>query len=109
VRGGEAFLVGSQIPPFQQANTPTTYEDTRTRKLLLNKKQIATLYSAAEQEGLTIVPISLYNKHVGSGKAGFIKCEIAIVKGKKKHDKREDLKKKDAKRESERISKSARR
>jgi SsrA-binding protein len=74
--------------------------------LLLTRKQIATLYSTAEQDGLTIVPISLYNKKVGSGNAGFIKCEIAIVKGKKKHDKREDMKKKDAKREGERVVKN---
>jgi SsrA-binding protein len=110
VRGGEAFLVGSQIPAYQQANTPKDYEETRTRRLLLNKKQIETLYSAAEQEGLTIVPISLYNKKAGTiGGAGFIKCEVAIVKGKKKQDKREDLKKKDAQREGERITKSHRR
>lgn len=110
VRGGQAYLVGAQIPAFQKANAPTDYDESRTRRLLLNKKQIATLYSAVEQDGLTIVPISLYNKKVNArGTTGFIKAEIAIVKGKKKQDKREDLKKKDAKREGERISKSYRR
>jgi SsrA-binding protein len=103
IRGGEAFLVGAQIPAYQKANAPKDYDEVRTRKLLLNKRQIASLYEGSSGDGLTVVPISLYNKGV------FIKCEVALVKGKKKHDKRETLKKQDAKREGERILKSSRR
>lgn len=102
VRGGEAFLVGASIPAFQKKNAPQTYDESRTRKLLLRTNEIAHIYEACEQNGLTAVPISLYNKKT------FIKCEIAIVRGKKKQDKREDIKKRDATRESERVRKSHR-
>lgn len=109
VRGGEAFLVGATIPAWQKKNAPECYDEGRTRKLLLGKAQIAHLYEVSEEKGLTIVPISLYNKQYGSaGRAGVIKCEVAAVKGKKKHDKREDIKRQDAKRESERVTKSHR-
>lgn len=102
VRGGEAFLVGATIPAFQKKNAPTDYDESRTRKLLLQKPQLAHIYEACEQNGLTAVPLSLYSKKT------FIKCEVAIVRGKKKQDKRETLKKRDAERERERITKSQR-
>jgi SsrA-binding protein len=109
VRGGEAFLVGATIPAWQKKNAPEGYDEGRTRKLLLGKAQIAHLYEVSEEKGLTIVPISLYNKQYGgAGRAGVIKCEVAVVKGKKKHDKREDIKRQDAKRESERVRKASR-
>lgn len=109
VRGGEAFLVGATIPAWQKKNAPQDYDEGRTRKLLLSKDQIAHLYEASETKGLTIVPLSWYNKKMqGTGKAGVIKCEIAVVKGKKKHDKREDMKARDAKREGERVRKASR-
>jgi SsrA-binding protein len=93
VRGGEAFLISSNIPPYQEKNTPTSYDPKRNRRILLTKKEIAKLASIDSKKGLTIVPISLYNK----GKK--IKVEIAVVRGKKKFDKRQDIKKRDTDRE----------
>ena len=98
-RGEEAFLVGATIPPFQVANTPENYDPERTRRLLLTKREIGQLAGSESKKGLTIVPISVYSK------ARKLKLEIAIVRGKKQHDKREDLKKKDAKRDIERTIK----
>lgn len=95
IRGGEAFLVGAHIPAFQSANAPKNYDPMRTRKLLLTSKEITRL--AVSERGLTIVPISLYTM------GRFIKVECAIAKGKKKHDKRETLKKRDDTREMERA------
>lgn len=99
VRGGEAYLVGVTIPPYQPANTAETYDAERSRRLLLSKKEIAEVAEAEERKGLTIVPLEVYN----AGK--FIKVRIAIVRGKGKADKREDLKKKDADRERARALK----
>ena len=93
IRGGEAFVVNAYIPPYQEKNTPAGYEPYRNRKLLLTKVQILTLQAVEKQKGLTIVPISMYNK------SRKIKVEIAIVRGKKKHDKRQDLKKQAAERD----------
>jgi SsrA-binding protein len=86
VRGGEAFLVGSYIPPYQPANTPKSYDEHRTRRLLLNKEEIARLADEETKTGLTLHPISLYNSH------NLIKCEVAICKKLQKHDKREKVK-----------------
>jgi len=99
VRGGEAYLLGATIPPYQPANTPTDYEPTRKRRLLLSKKEIGELAGSEGQKGLTIVPISVYSK----GRK--LKLEIAVVRGKKKYDKREVLKKRTAKRDIERTLK----
>ena len=93
VRGGEAFLVGATVPPYQVNNSPADYDPTRVRRLLLTRKQIIELYDQGEQRGLTIVPISVYNKH------NLIKLKIAVARGKKKYDKREDIKKRDIERE----------
>lgn len=89
VRGGEAFLVGANIPPYQPANTPKDYDPERPRKLLLHKRELDTLRGAEGKKGLTIVPISVYTK----GRK--LKVEITIARGKKKHDKREQIKKRD--------------
>lgn len=99
VRGGEAFLTGSSIPAFQKANVSSEYDPERTRKLLLNKKQLAELYKHSEQQGLTIVPIKLYNNDRN------IKLEIGLARGKKKVDKRESIKKRDTERELRRSLK----
>jgi SsrA-binding protein len=101
VRGGEAFLVGASISPFQQKNTPKDYEPERARRLLLTKKERDTLLGAESTKGLTIVPISWYTR------GRLVKLSLAIARGKKKADKREDLKKKDAVREMERVMKGA--
>ena len=100
IRGGEAFLVGVSIPPFQAANVPKGYDPEQNRKLLLKQKEIKELEQKEKQAGLTIVPIKLYNK----GK--YIKLEIAIVRGKKNRDKREAIKKRDTGRAIERTLKT---
>ncbi len=93
VRGGEAYLMNANIPPYQIANAPKDYDPLRNRKLLLTKKEIAELGDSGKNKSLTIVPISVYNK----GRK--IKVEIALVKGKKKFDKRETIKKRETDRE----------
>ncbi|MBI2631342.1 SsrA-binding protein SmpB [Candidatus Nomurabacteria bacterium] len=93
IRGGEAYLINANIPPYQAKNSPSDYEPLRNRKLLLTKKEIAELAGSEKNKSLTIVPIAVYNK----GRK--IKLEIALVKGKKKFDKRETLKKRDTDRE----------
>jgi len=99
IRGGEAFLLGSDIPPYQMTNTPESYERTRARKLLFTKKEIKILADAERKKGTTIIPISLFPK------ANKIKIEIGIARGKKKFDKRESIKKKDSEREVRRLNK----
>ncbi|MCX6757046.1 MAG: SsrA-binding protein SmpB [Candidatus Nomurabacteria bacterium] len=93
IRGGEAFLVGSYIPPYQPANTPKSYDEHRTRRLLLKKDEIAKLAVIEEKKDLTLHPISLYIKN------NLVKCEVALCKKLQKHDKRENIKKDIAKRE----------
>src|SRR3989338_6315897 len=100
VRGGEAYLMNPNIPPFQTNNTPTSYDPVRNRRILLTKKEIATLSATESKKGLTIVPISVYNK----GRK--LKVEIATVRGKKQFDKRENTKKREAEREIRREMKS---
>lgn len=100
VRGGEAFLVGASIPAFQQKNAPPDYEPEATRKLLLSRKELAELAEKSDQKGLTIVPLSVYNKGRN------LKLSIAVARGKKKTDKRETIKKREAKRTIERTLKN---
>ncbi len=102
VRGGEAFLIGALISPFQVANTPNSYDDRRNRKLILHKSEIKRLSEIGRGSGDTIVPISLYNK----GRT--IKLEIAIARGKKKHDKRRSIGKRESDREISRELKGQR-
>ena len=96
VRGGEAFIIGMHIPPYQQKNTPENYNTERTRKLLLSKKEIKKLAEKDDIKGLTLVPISVYSK------GPYIKVSIAVGRGKKVFDKRETIKKRDLDREMER-------
>jgi SsrA-binding protein len=100
VRGGEAYVVGMNIPPYQAANTPASYDPDRSRKLLLTKKELSQLVGLEGQKGLTIVPISVYNK--GSK----LKIKIAVARGRKVHDKRAVLKERDTKREIDRTLKN---
>jgi len=100
IRGGEAFLVSAHISPYQEKNTPESYDPERPRKLLLSKKELAKLETEGEQAGLTIVPLSWYN----AGQK--LKLKIALARGKKKSDKRETLKARDTKRDIDRILKS---
>src|SRR3989338_6829214 len=87
VRGGEAYLIGADIPPYQPKNAPQDYDATRARKLLLSKDEIEKLRDAEQTKGLTIVPLSVYNK------GRFLKVDVAIAKGKKQFDKRQAIKK----------------
>ncbi len=99
VRGAEAYLIGSHIPPFQTSNTPKDYEPMRNRRLLLTKKEISELGAIEKKKGLTIVPISVYNH----GRK--IKVELGIARGKKSFDKRETIKKRDSDRDIRRTIK----
>ncbi|KND48400.1 MAG: SsrA-binding protein [Parcubacteria bacterium C7867-002] len=89
VRGGEAYMVNTFIPPYQENNTPDGYDPRRNRKLILNKKEIAELASIEGDRGLTIVPISIYNK------GNLIKVKLGVARGKKKYDKRESIQKRE--------------
>ena len=99
VRGGETFLINANIPPFQPKNAPKDYDPLHNRKLLLTKAEIVELAGSEKNKSLTIVPISVYNK----GRK--IKVEIAIVKGKKKFDKRKALEKRETDRSIRRTMK----
>ncbi len=96
IRGGEAFIIGSFIPPFQENNTPADYDPRRNRKLLLTKAEIRKLADIEKTKGLTIVPLLVYNK------GRVLKVDLGIAKGKKAFDKRETLKKRDTDRETRR-------
>ncbi len=99
IRGNEAFVVNMEIPAFQSHNIHTKYEPDRTRKLLLKRKELSYLAGKSQQRGLTIVPISVYTKK------SLIKIEIGLVKGKKKFDKRETIKRRETERKIEREMK----
>jgi SsrA-binding protein len=92
--GSEAYLLNAKIFPYQNARTEG-YDERRTRKLLLHKKEILALKSKMDGENLNIVPLSLYIK------SRFIKVGLALGKGKKKYEKRQAIKKKDIERELE--------
>lgn len=96
VRGGEAFILGMHIPPYQIKNMSEGYDPDRTRKLLLSKKEIKKLGEKDDIKGLTLVPLSVYSK------GPYIKVSIAIGRGKKTYDKREAIKGRDLDREMER-------
>jgi len=102
VRGAEAFIVGMTIPPFQVANAPKSFDPEAPRKLLLKKGEIAELLDAESKKGLTVVPLEVYNNK------RYIKVRIAIVRGKNKADKREDMKRDEAKKEAAHALKRAR-
>ncbi len=93
LRDGEAFLVNAHIHPYQ--DTAEKISPIRTRRLLLHKKEITSLEGKVASQGLTLVPLALYNK------GHLFKLEIALAKGKKKWDKREALKKRAIEREAE--------
>ena len=96
VRGAEAFVVGMTIPPFQVANAPKSYDPERPRRLLLSKKEIVELLDAESKKGLTVIPLEVYNNR-------YLKMAVAIVRGKGKADRREDLKRLEAKKEADRA------
>lgn len=93
VRGGEAYLIGALISPFQQNNIAENYEERRNRKLILHKKEIKKISEIGRGSGMSVIPLSMYSKGTK------IKLEIAIAKGKKKFDKRNTIKKRETDRE----------
>ncbi|MCW8397203.1 SsrA-binding protein SmpB [Legionella sp. PATHC038] len=99
IKNGEAFLLGAQIQPLITASTHSIPDPIRTRKLLLNKKELNHLIGSVERQGYTIVPLSLY------WKKNNIKIKIALAKGKKEHDKRDSIKDREWERDRSRIMK----
>ena len=100
IRDGELYVIGCQINPLKSASTHINPDSVRTKKLLLHKEQIRRLIGKVEQKGYTLVPLTLH------WKAGKVKCEIALAKGKAEHDKRDTIKDREGKREVERAMKS---
>jgi len=96
ILGKEAFLLGANINPYQPKNIAGNYDPRRARKLLLSKAELLTLEKTEATKGLTIVPLSVYNK------GRFLKLDLAIARGKKKFDKRQAIKKRDMEREIKR-------
>lgn len=92
--GSEAYLTNAKIYPYEYAR-PEGYDERRTRKLLLHKKEIIALKSRVEGSNLALVPLSIYTKD------RLVKLEIALARGKKKYEKREAIKKRDLEREIE--------
>jgi SsrA-binding protein len=97
VRNGEAFITGAHINPLTTTSTHVIADPTRTRKLLLNKSEIAHLIGAVERKGYTIVPLELYWQR------GNAKLRIGLAKGKKQHDKRATEKDRDWQRDKARL------
>lgn len=100
IKHGEAFLLGAQIQPLQTTSTHTFADPIRTRKLLLNHKELSSLIGGVERQGYTIVPLSLY------WKKSKIKIKIALARGKKEHDKRDTIKNREWQRDRSRIMKN---
>jgi SsrA-binding protein len=96
IEGSEAFLYGMHVTPYDPASR-WNVDPVRTRKLLLNRREIRRLIGATQQEGFTLVPLEVYAKE------GYIKVAVALAKGKKNFDKREDAKQRDAQREIQRA------
>ncbi len=100
IKNEEAYLENMHISPYEQGNR-FNHDPLRNRKLLLHKKEILKLQQRAKEDGLAIIPTKLY-----FGNGSKVKVEVALAKGKKLYDKRQDLKEKDAKREIEKAMKN---
>ena len=100
IKDGELYIIGLLITPLKTASTHVTTDAQRTRKLLMHKDEIRRLIGKVEQKGFTLVPLNLH------WKAGKVKCEVALAKGKGEHDKRDTIRDREGKREVERIMKS---
>jgi SsrA-binding protein len=92
IEKGELFLFNAHIPPYPYLSH-TPYEPTRTRKLLMHRKEIDRLAGEVQTQGLTLVPLELYFKH------GLAKVSVGLAKGKKTEDRREEIKKRDIERD----------
>ncbi|OUL21909.1 SsrA-binding protein SmpB [Nostoc sp. 106C] len=100
IRNGEAWLINVHISPYTASGQYFNHEPRRTRKLLLHRQEIRKLIGKVEQQGLTLVPLKMYFKR------GRVKVSIALGKGKKLHDKRDDLKKRQDQRDMQRAIKN---
>ena len=98
LKKGEAWLIGTQFVPLTSASTHVNADPERLRKLLLSSKELGHLRGAVEIKGMTVVPVRLY------WKCGLVKCEIALAKGKKTHDKRQTIKERDWNRDKLRLN-----
>jgi SsrA-binding protein len=92
-RGGEIFLVNAQIPALQPKNTPEEYDERRSRRLLLRRREIDSLAQKLKAERLTAIPLELYTK------GRLIKVKLGLARSKKQHDKRETIKRRESDRE----------
>lgn len=99
VRDGEVFLLNAHIQPYDRGGY-VNHEPTRSRKLLLHRREIRRLIGAVERQGLTLIPLELYFRK------GIAKVALALAKGKKLHDKRDTEKQRDAEREMARVSRT---
>jgi len=99
IRNGEAWLLGAHLSPLTSASTHVRADPTRTRKLLLHRRELDNLIGLVERKGYTLVPLKLY------WKAGRAKLEVGLAQGKKQHDKRAADRDRDWKRQKERILK----
>jgi len=102
LRADEAWLFGAHVSPLPTASTHVQPDPTRSRKLLLHRRQIDSLVGAVERKGRTIVPLTMYWKD------GRAKLEIGLARGKKEHDKRADTRERDWEREKARVMKGRR-
>lgn len=102
LKNGEAFLYGAQIQPLNSASSHVVCDPERSRRLLLNRREINKLVGHKEREGYTLIPTALY------WKACWVKLEFYLAKGKKSFDKRDDIKERDWSREKERMMKHSR-
>ncbi len=101
MKDGEAFLIGANITPLDTVSTHFVSDPTRTRKLLLHKKELGKILAATQQKGLTCVCTALY------WKAHLVKAQIALARGKQSHDKRQTQKEKDWNRQKHRVMRDA--
>ena len=102
-RDGEAFLFGAMITPLTATSTHIVADPTRTRKLLLKKRELDSLFGKVNRDGFTVVATALY------WKKAWVKVKIGLAKGKKQHDKRDDIKDREWQRDKARIMKNANR
>ena len=98
ILGNECFIIGMNISPYEKGNI-FNVDSVRTRKLLLHKREIRKIAESLKLQGYTLIPLQVYFKD------SHVKVEIGLCKGKKLYDKREDLKKKDMKRDAARMTK----
>ncbi|MBG1267149.1 SsrA-binding protein SmpB [Nostoc sp. WHI] len=100
LRNGEAWLINVHISPYTASGQYFNHEPRRTRKLLLHRQELRKLIGKVEQQGLTLIPLKMYLKR------GWVKVSIALGKGKKLYDKREDLKRRQDQRDIQRAMKN---